>query len=34
MITQEKISFYNEGGRAFLEEMKKRRLQIIESGAH
>ena len=27
MTTQEKINFYNEGGRAFLAEMEKRKLQ-------
>lgn len=27
MTTQEKIDFYNEGGRAFLAEMEKRKLQ-------
>ncbi len=26
MTTQEKISFYNEGGRAFLKEMEERKL--------
>ncbi|MCI9190955.1 MAG: hypothetical protein HFH84_15355 [Lachnospiraceae bacterium] len=27
MTTQEKINFYNEGGRAFLKEMEERKLQ-------
>lgn len=27
MTTQERINFYNEGGRAFLAEMEKRKLQ-------
>lgn len=27
MTTQEKINFYNEGGRAFLAEMEKRKRQ-------
>ncbi len=27
MTTQEKINFYNEGGKAFLAEMEKRKLQ-------
>ena len=27
MTTQEKINFYNEGGRTFLAEMEKRKLQ-------
>lgn len=27
MTTQEKINFYNEGGKAFLTEMEKRKLQ-------
>ena len=27
MTTQEKINFYNEGGRAFLLEMEKRKKQ-------
>lgn len=27
MTKQEKINFYNEGGRAFLKEMEERKLQ-------
>lgn len=27
MTTQERINFYNEGGRAFIREMEERRLQ-------
>lgn len=27
MTMQEKINFYNEGGRAFLKEMEKRKIQ-------
>lgn len=27
MTTQERIDFYNEGGRAFLREMEERKLQ-------
>lgn len=27
MTTQERINFYNEGGRAFLKEMEERKLQ-------
>ena len=27
MRTQERINFYNEGGRAFLREMEERKLQ-------
>lgn len=27
MTTQEKINFYNEGGRAFLKEMEERKLR-------
>ena len=27
MILQEKIDFYNEGGKAFLREMEERKLQ-------
>lgn len=27
MTTKEKINFYNEGGRAFLKEMEKRKTQ-------
>lgn len=27
MTTQEKINFYNEGGKVFLTEMEKRKLQ-------
>lgn len=29
MTTQEKIKFYNEGGRAFLKKMEERKLQKI-----
>ena len=29
MTTQERINFYNEGGRAFLKEMKERKLQKV-----
>ena len=29
MTTQEKINFYNEGGRAFLKEMEDRKLQKV-----
>ncbi len=31
MTTQEKINFYNDGGRAFLAEMKKRKQQKAQS---
>ena len=30
MTAQEKINFYNEGGRAFLAEMEKRKLQKVQ----
>ena len=29
MTTQERINFYNEGGRAFLKEMEERKLQKV-----
>lgn len=29
MTVQEKINFYNEGGRAFLKEMEERKLQKV-----
>ena len=29
MTTQEKINFYNEGGRAFLKEMEERKLKKV-----
>ena len=29
LTTQERINFYNEGGRAFLEQMEKRKLQKV-----
>ena len=29
MTTQERINFYNEGGRTFLKEMKERKLQKV-----
>lgn len=29
MSLQEKLNFYNEGGRAFLAEMEKRKLQKV-----
>ena len=29
MTMQEKINFYNEGGRAFLKEMEERKLQKV-----
>ena len=29
MTKQEKINFYNEGGRAFLKEMEERKLQKV-----
>ena len=29
MATQEKINFYNEGGRAFLKEMENRKLHKV-----
>ena len=29
METQEKINFYNEGGRTFLKEMEKRKIQKV-----
>ena len=29
MTTQEKINFYNEGGRAFLKEMEDRKSQKV-----
>ncbi len=30
MTVQEKNNFYNEGGRAFLAEMEKRKLQKVQ----
>ena len=30
MTIQEKINFYNEGGRAFLKEMEERKLQKVQ----
>ena len=29
MTTQERINFYNEGGRAFLREMEERKLKKV-----
>lgn len=29
MTTQERIDFYNKGGRAFLKEMEERKLQKV-----